>query len=60
MDQSDAGCVGIFSRQDPSDAGRVGIFSQRTNRTQDTQVYSHDGPMCVTLGRATGMSGGRR
>eukprot|EP00959_Pyramimonas_sp_CCMP1952_P139236 2914366-Pyramimonas_sp.AAC.1 len=28
---------------DQSDAGRAGIFSRWTNRTQDVQVYSHDG-----------------
>eukprot|EP00976_Prorocentrum_cordatum_P016914 340479-Prorocentrum_minimum.AAC.2 len=28
-----------------SDAGHTGIFSRRTNRTQTTRVYSHDGPI---------------
>eukprot|EP00976_Prorocentrum_cordatum_P099404 1191823-Prorocentrum_minimum.AAC.1 len=30
---------------DQSDAGSAGIFSRQTNRTQEAQVYSHDGPL---------------
>eukprot|EP00959_Pyramimonas_sp_CCMP1952_P019731 416935-Pyramimonas_sp.AAC.1 len=30
---------------DQSDAGSAGIFSQWTNQTQETRVYSHDGPI---------------
>eukprot|EP00959_Pyramimonas_sp_CCMP1952_P427454 8952376-Pyramimonas_sp.AAC.1 len=30
---------------DQSDAGIAGIFSRWTNQTQETRVYSHDGPI---------------
>eukprot|EP00959_Pyramimonas_sp_CCMP1952_P307300 6432052-Pyramimonas_sp.AAC.1 len=41
QDQADA---------DQSDAGSAGMLSRRTNRTQEAQVCSHDGPM----GKRTG------
>eukprot|EP00959_Pyramimonas_sp_CCMP1952_P405471 8498151-Pyramimonas_sp.AAC.1 len=41
--------AGYILMSDQSDAGHAGIFSCRTNRTQDTRVYSHGGP----IGRRT-------
>eukprot|EP00959_Pyramimonas_sp_CCMP1952_P252784 5280951-Pyramimonas_sp.AAC.1 len=35
---------GYILTTDQLDAGHEGIFSRRTNQTQDTRVYSHDGP----------------